>query len=117
MQIANGEAMTEYDELLARLRAMGERQTKHDYSIGHYWNAVDDAADAIRDLQAQLDAERKVLEAISIALNVVNELALERKDLAEAAEAKLAKGKEILLSYCGPSDEPLLNAISRAFDE
>ena len=42
--------LAEAVELVALLRAMGDRRTKHDYQIGHYWNAVDDAADVIAEL-------------------------------------------------------------------
>lgn len=45
-------------------------------------------------------------------------LAIRRlRQRAEAAEQRLAIAKKVLLDYCGPSDEPLLEAIRRAFDE
>ena len=41
-----------------------------------------------------------------------------RAATALAAERKAREeGKRILLEYCGPGDEPLLNAIRKAFNE
>ena len=42
---------------------MADRRGRHDYSIGHYWNAVDDAADEIEKLTRELEAARRVVEA------------------------------------------------------
>ncbi len=43
-------------------RRMTNRETRHEYSIGHYWNALDDAADEIDRLRAQLAAAEKYIE-------------------------------------------------------
>lgn len=32
-------------------RRMTQRATRHDYDTGDFWNALDDAADAVEDLQ------------------------------------------------------------------
>jgi hypothetical protein len=37
-------------------RRMTNRQTRHDYDIGDFWNALDDAADEIERLQEALKA-------------------------------------------------------------
>jgi hypothetical protein len=37
-------------ELIAKLERMADRKTKHDYDIGHYWNAVEEAAEALREM-------------------------------------------------------------------
>ena len=49
------------DELIAKLRKMADRKMRHDYGIGHYWNAVDEAADA---LEAALAREARLREAL-----------------------------------------------------
>ena len=43
-----------YDELIKKLEDMGDRYKRHDYAIGNYWNAVDEAAEALKDLQEHL---------------------------------------------------------------
>lgn len=47
------------DELITRLRDMADDTNRHKYDIGYYWNAVEEAADAIeqdKDLRARLNA-------------------------------------------------------------
>ena len=43
--------MSNINNLIERLRAMGG-DTRHDFDIGDYWNAVDEAADALEAMQA-----------------------------------------------------------------
>jgi hypothetical protein len=40
-----------YDELIEKLERMSERATRHDYAVGDFWNAVAEAAEALRDLE------------------------------------------------------------------
>lgn len=47
--------LTAAREMVERLRGMGDKQQRHQYTIGDYWNAVDDAADLLRDLCAEVD--------------------------------------------------------------
>lgn len=50
--------------LLDRLQEMGDRVLRHNYSIGHYWNVVDEAYDEISRLEQ--DFKRKT-EALVVA--------------------------------------------------
>jgi hypothetical protein len=43
-------------DLVARLREMGDRQGRHAFDIGYYWNAVEEAADEIERLETILTA-------------------------------------------------------------
>jgi hypothetical protein len=42
------------DDLIERLQRMGERTTRHDYDIGDYWNAVGEAAAALREQKVEI---------------------------------------------------------------
>ena len=46
---------TEGSHLVALLNDMADRKKRHDYSIGEYWNAVDEAAEHIQRLERQRD--------------------------------------------------------------
>lgn len=37
-------------ELIKLLRHMSDKRSRREYDIGHYWNACDDAADALEAL-------------------------------------------------------------------
>lgn len=41
-------------DLIARLRRMGDRDTRHDYAIGDYWNVVEEAADELAEARTTL---------------------------------------------------------------
>lgn len=50
-----GEAMDTEDiqrvtELIKLLRHMSDKRSRREYDIGHYWNACDDAAEALEAL-------------------------------------------------------------------
>ena len=58
-------------DLIARLQDMHHRQNRHSYSIGHYWNAVEEAADELERLHAEVaelraDRERHLQDAEKI---------------------------------------------------
>ena len=53
---------TSESEFVALLNDMADRKRRHDYSIGHYWNAVDEAADHIQKLKRQRDELAEALE-------------------------------------------------------
>jgi hypothetical protein len=40
-------------DLIAKLRRMSSHETRHNYDVGDFWNAVDDAADALETLAAE----------------------------------------------------------------
>jgi hypothetical protein len=46
------------DELITRLRRMCDRNNRHKYSIGDYWNAVEEAADALERVTRERDDYR-----------------------------------------------------------
>lgn len=48
-------------DLVARLNDMGHQTRRHNYSIGDYWNAVDEAADRIEELERELIVQRESL--------------------------------------------------------
>jgi len=57
-------------DLIARLQDMHHRQNRHSYSIGHYWNAVEEAADELerlRNVIVDLQDERDNARAQAIA--------------------------------------------------
>jgi hypothetical protein len=39
------------DDLILKLENMADRKTRYHYGVGDYWNALGDAADALRELQ------------------------------------------------------------------
>jgi hypothetical protein len=47
--------------LIARLRLMGDRMKRHDFSVGDYWNVVDEAADALEAMENKVDYARAEL--------------------------------------------------------
>ena len=51
-------------DLIARLQDMHHRQNRHSYSIGHYWNAVEEAADELERLRAEVAELRAVRESV-----------------------------------------------------
>jgi len=44
-----------YDELVKKLNKLTDDDSRHDYGVGHYWNACEEALDAIEDLQARVE--------------------------------------------------------------
>jgi DNA repair exonuclease SbcCD ATPase subunit len=51
-------------DLIERLQDMHHRQNRHSYSIGHYWNAVEEAADELERLRAEVAELRAVRESV-----------------------------------------------------
>ena len=54
--------MTDVKALIERLRDMGDHMNRHNYSIGHYWNVVDEAADALEAMERMIRARDGAIE-------------------------------------------------------
>lgn len=68
-------------DLIARLRRMGDRDTRHDYEIGDYWNVVDEAADELATERANAEAlaiERGALETTIANLSNLHDKQIEQ---------------------------------------
>ena len=52
----------------AQFRQMADDRGRHDYDIGHYWNAVEELLDAVDELRATLKATEKDLHEERIAI-------------------------------------------------
>ena len=49
--------LAEIEQLIKLLRHMSDKRTRREYDIGHYWNACDDAADALEALVRRVTSE------------------------------------------------------------
>lgn len=57
--------MTSNSDLVKWLRHMVERTGRNQYEIGHYWNAVEEAANALEAVEANLAKAREALNEIA----------------------------------------------------
>lgn len=48
--------------LLARLRRMTDRNHRHDYDIGDYWNAIDESVEVLEMIETKLGTFKVVCE-------------------------------------------------------
>ena len=69
-------------DILEVLRRLAHRRTRHDYGIGSYWNAVEEAADEIERLRTELAQARLDLNTASDGW--LNEIQQERGDMTDA---------------------------------
>lgn len=55
--------MTDPKKLIAMARTMSDRETRHGYSVGDYWNLAEDMAYAFEAALARLEKAEAVCEA------------------------------------------------------
>jgi hypothetical protein len=65
------------DDLILKLETMADRKTRYHYGVGDYWNALGDAADALREAQQEIkmshDDHAFVIEERDAALRELKE--------------------------------------------
>jgi hypothetical protein len=86
--------MSGNDELLARLNLMSEDMTKYSYSIGHYWNVVDECAELIRSQDAEIARLRDLARVSRVRpiLEWLAKLPAMLRFMADEIDADLKKG-------------------------
>jgi len=99
-----------YDELVKKLNKLTDDDSRHDYGVGHYWNACEEALDAIEDLQARVAELEEAIQFKDKDIDRLFKMNDEERIKTENVEQRL---RDVMIEACNrPLDVTV--AIARA---